>query len=146
MLRHGREGATTRRKRRTTRPRACDTARNAPEAGARLATRPAMPATRPRQSQLGLRQGRPQAAIQPTTRPLGRNARGLCAQPGFRLCTWCTRLSFDSVHSSKSLFMNNVHEHFSRGFKKNNNKKNQIKSNEIKSFKMKFSKIKFCCI
>ena len=44
-----------------------------------------------------------------------------------KVCTWCTRLSFDSMHCSESLFgtlfMNTVHEHCSQGFQKNNNNK-----------------------
>ena len=29
---------------------------------------------------------------------LGRSERGLCAQPGFKVCTWCTQLVLNSVH------------------------------------------------
>ena len=47
------------------------------------------------------------------------------AQLGFRVCILCTQPSLDSVHCSKSLFMNTVHEHCSRGFQKNKNKKNK---------------------
>ena len=61
----------------------------------------------------------------PATRPDGattrRPAHGLgavCAQPGFRVCTLCTRLSFDSEHCSESLFgslfMNTVHKVFKK--------------------------------
>ena len=71
------------------------------------ATRPAMPATRPAKLTT-----RPSSA---TTRLSGRHdmapsalcARGLGAvgaQVGFRVCTWCTQPSFDSVHCSESLF------------------------------------------
>ena len=28
----------------------------------------------------------------------GRSARSLCTQAGFKVCTWCTQPSFDSVH------------------------------------------------
>ena len=45
------------------------------------------------------------------------------AQPGPRVGALCTRLSFDSVHCSESLFVNTVHEHCSRGFKKKKSNK-----------------------
>ena len=48
-----------------------------------------------------------------------RSARVMCAQAGLRVGALCTRLSFDSVHCSESLFrtlfMNIVNEHCSRG-------------------------------
>ena len=59
-------------------------------------------------SRYRLRHDRPQATIWPGIVPLhsrpGRSARGLCAQAGFRVCTWCNQPSFDSMHCSESLF------------------------------------------
>ena len=51
----------------------------------------------------------------------GRNARGLCVQPGFRVCTWCTQPSFglNALFQSlfRPLFMNTVHKFFSNKIK-----------------------------
>ena len=51
-----------------------------------------------------------------------RSAGTVCTQAGPRVGALCTRLNFDSMHCSESLFgtlfMNTVHEPCSRGFKK----------------------------
>ena len=68
-----------------------------------------------------------EARARPATRPvlghdtaqcvlLGRSARGLCMQPEFRVCTWCTQPSFGLNALFQSLFgplfMNTVHKFF----------------------------------
>ena len=74
--------------------------------------------------------------VRATTQPSAQRARGLgpsVPASWVRVCTLYTRLSFDSVHYTKSLFrslfMNTVLEHCSRGFKKK-----QVKLNKIKYF------------
>ena len=51
----------------------------------------------------------------------GHNACAIGAQAGFRVCTWYTQPSFDSMHYSESLFgtlfMNTVHEVFKKNKK-----------------------------
>ena len=54
-----------------------------------------------------LRHGKTRPATWPdeaTTRRPMRHYTALCSQPGFRVCTLCTRPSFDSLHCSESLF------------------------------------------
>ena len=100
-----RRRAATRRRRAATRGAASDTARahdlSAGCVAIQATTQPTRPATRPTTS-------RDTTGHKPTTQPRhgwpGRSAHGLCAQAGFRVCTWCTQPSFDSVHYSEALF------------------------------------------
>ena len=96
----------------------------------RAATR--LPVTRActqRHGRGGLRHGRCWAYDTATCTPRhDRDTAGLgeVRAAWVRVCTWCTQPSLDSVHHSESLFgtlfMNTVHEHCSRGFKKKKKK------------------------
>ena len=52
---------------------------------------------------------------------LGRSAGGLCAQLGFKVCTWCTQPGFGFSALFQSLFgplfMNTVHKFFLKKIK-----------------------------
>ena len=75
------------------------------------ATLQGAPATRPGQAcdiaGPGLQPGQARLATR-------HSARAVCEQAGPRVGALCTRPSFDSVHSSESLFMNTVHEVFKK--------------------------------
>ena len=56
--------------------------------------------------------------VRAATRRCAPGLGAVCMQPGFRVCTLCTRPSFDSVHCFeslfRSLFINTVHGGFSK--------------------------------
>ena len=115
MSRNNAAKAAIRRKRRATRPRAQDIMRSVREPRAKPATRPAT--------------GYDMAHDNVETRLAWAQCDRLVRGGWVKVCTWCTQPNFDLVHCFQSLFgtmfMNTVHEHYSRGFQKK--KSNQIK-------------------
>ena len=118
MLRHGRAYATIPSGGARHGRGGCDTRSNSAcgRAATRRATqRRARPATRPRER---LRYGRGRPAIRRLVRHDTAGPKHIVRAGWVRVCALYTRLSFDSVHCSESLFRDTVHEHCSRGFQK----------------------------